>query len=47
MLKCDLEDQLNDELRSYAFDAISNLVSDSKALFRSKTERKEANNERI
>lgn len=40
ILECDSGSQLNDELRSYALGAISDLVSDSKALFRSETERK-------
>ena len=45
MIECDSGSQLNDELRSYALSAISDLVSDSKALFRSETERKRLQDE--
>ena len=40
MLECDADMQINNELRSYALGAISDLISDSKTLFRSETERK-------
>lgn len=47
MCDCDSNTPINDELRDYALSAIFDLVSDSKALFRSETERKGANNERV
>lgn len=40
MCDCDSDTPINDELRDYALSAIFDLVSDSKALFRSETERK-------
>lgn len=43
----DLVEQAFDELRAYALDAVSDLINDSKKLFRSETERKEAKNERV
>lgn len=47
MCDCNSNTPINDELRDYALSAIFDLVSDSKALFRSETERKGANNERV
>jgi len=47
MLDCDSDMPINDELRAYALDAVSDLINDSKKLFRSETERKEAKNERV
>lgn len=41
MLDCDSDMSINDELRAYALDAVMDLISDSKKLFRSETERKE------
>ncbi|NUE94998.1 hypothetical protein GYW75_01125 [Gilliamella sp. ESL0232] len=40
MLDCDSDIPINDELRAYALDAVSDLINDSKKLFRSETERK-------
>ncbi|KDN09536.1 hypothetical protein [Gilliamella sp. Imp1-1] len=47
MVDCDSDTPINDELRAYALDAVSDLINDSKKLFRSETERKEAKNERV
>ncbi|OCG38548.1 hypothetical protein [Gilliamella sp. Gris1-4] len=47
MTDCDSNTPINDELRAYALDAVSDLINDSKKLFRSETERKEAKNERV
>ncbi|MCO6539797.1 MAG: hypothetical protein J6569_06655 [Gilliamella sp.] len=47
MVDCDPDTPINDELRAYALDAVSDLINDSKKLFRSETERKEAKNERV
>ncbi|MCO6551650.1 MAG: hypothetical protein J6563_01590 [Gilliamella sp.] len=47
MVDCDSDTLINDELRAYALDAVSDLINDSKKLFRSETERKEAKNERV
>jgi hypothetical protein len=47
MADCDSNTPINEELRSYALDAVSDLINDSKKLFRSETERKEAKNERV
>jgi len=47
MVDCDSDTPINEELRSYALDAVSDLINDSKKLFRSETERKEAKNERV
>ncbi|OCG39448.1 hypothetical protein [Gilliamella sp. Bif1-4] len=47
MVDCDSDMPINDELRAYALDAVSDLINDSKKLFRSETERKEAKNERV
>jgi hypothetical protein len=41
MTDCDSDMPINDELRAYALDAVMDLISDSKKLFRSETERKE------
>lgn len=41
MVDCDSDTPINDELRAYALDAVSDLINDSKKLFRSETERKE------
>ncbi|MCO6544550.1 MAG: hypothetical protein J6583_08325 [Gilliamella sp.] len=40
MLDCDSDMPINDELRAYALDAVSDLINDSKKLFRSETEHK-------
>ncbi|MWN89448.1 hypothetical protein GQ597_01795 [Gilliamella sp. Pra-s65] len=37
---CDSNTPINEELRAYAFDAVSDLINDSKKLFRSETERR-------
>lgn len=47
MVDCDSDTPINNELRAYALDAVSDLINDSKKLFRSETERKEAKNERV
>ncbi|MCO6556630.1 MAG: hypothetical protein J6577_05300 [Gilliamella sp.] len=47
MVDCDSDTPINDELLAYALDAVSDLINDSKKLFRSETERKEAKNERV
>ncbi|OCG23141.1 hypothetical protein [Gilliamella sp. App4-10] len=47
MVDCDSNTPINDELRAYALDAVSDLINDSKKLFRSETECKEAKNERV
>jgi hypothetical protein len=47
IIDCDSGMAINDELRASALDAVMDLVSDSKKLFRSETERKEAKNERV
>ncbi|MFQ0995664.1 hypothetical protein ACGH6Q_11735 [Gilliamella sp. BG2] len=47
MVDCDSDTPINDELRAYALNAVSDLINDSKKLFRSETERKEAKNERV
>lgn len=39
MCECDSGSQLSEELRSYVLGAISDLITDSKQLFRSETER--------
>lgn len=41
MCDCDSEMPINDELRSSALHAVSDLITDSKKLFRAETERKE------
>ena len=40
MSECDKDTKLSDELRSYVLWAISDLITDSKKLFSSETERK-------
>ncbi|MCO6561019.1 MAG: hypothetical protein J6574_07945 [Gilliamella sp.] len=45
MVDCDSDTLINDELRAYALDAVSDLINDSKKLFRSETERKEVQDE--
>ncbi|MWN05103.1 hypothetical protein [Gilliamella sp. Pas-s95] len=47
MVDCDSDIPINDELRAYALNAVSDLINDSKKLFRSETERKETKNERV
>lgn len=39
MVDCDSNTSINEELSSYALDAVSDLINDSKKLFRSETER--------
>lgn len=45
MCDCDSNMPINDQLRSDVLGAISDLISDSKTLFRAETERKAVNND--
>ncbi|OCG47253.1 hypothetical protein A9G34_02645 [Gilliamella sp. Choc4-2] len=47
MIEYNSNTAISDKLRSSALDAVSDLINDSKKLFRSETERKEAKNERV
>lgn len=44
---CDSDSPINKELRSDALGAISDLITDSKKLFRAETERKESVSKRL